>query len=125
MKNIILTLSLLLTSIFSYSQDVTSSWYGIAAMQGQELRLAFNINETKDEYSVTMDSPDQGAKGIPVSSISFKDSVLKITLPSIRFEYEGKPNKDNHFVGNIKQGLQSVPITLTWEKIEPPQTART
>lgn len=118
MKNIILTLSSLLISIFSYSQDITGSWYGIVTVQGRELRVVFNINETKDEYTATLDSPDQGAKGIPVSSISFKDSVLKIALTSMRFEYEGKLNKNNHFVGNIKQGLQSIPITLTREKIE-------
>ncbi len=118
MKKIIFTLSLLLISFLNYSQDVTGSWYGMATMQGQELRLVFNINKTNDIYSATMDSPDEGASGIPVSSISFKDSVLKIALQNIRFEYEGGLNKINHFIGNVKQGLQSVPMTLTREKIE-------
>lgn len=118
MKNTILTLSLLLTSLFSYSQDIIGSWYGIAKMQGQELILVFNINKTNDIYSATMDSPDQGARDIPVSSISFKDSVLKIGLSNIRFEYEGKFNEDRHFTGNVKQGLQTVPMIFTREKIE-------
>jgi len=118
MKNTLITLLLLLTSISSHAQDISGSWYGIIKIQGMELRLVLNIHKTADGYTTTMDSPDQGAKGIPVNTTSFKDSVLKISITNMKFEYEGKLNKDNHIIGNVTQGLQSIPIILTREKIE-------
>jgi len=118
MKNSILALLLLLTSISSYAQDISGSWYGIAKIGGTELVMVMNINKTVDGYSATMDSPDQGAKGIPVSNTSFKDSVLKISITNIKLEYEGKLNKLTHFIGNVKQGSMTFPLVLTREKIE-------
>ena len=118
MKNIILVLLVFFTSISSYAQDISGSWYGVAKIQGIELRLVLNINKTADGYSATMDSPDQGAKGIPVNNISFKDSVLKISINNINLDYEGKLNTLTHFIGNVKQGSMTFPLILTKEKIE-------
>ncbi|MEZ4892758.1 MAG: hypothetical protein R2778_07045 [Saprospiraceae bacterium] len=34
--------------------------------------VIFNVTKTDDGYTSTMDSPDQGAKGIPVTNTTLK-----------------------------------------------------
>ena len=36
--------------------------------------------KTENGYSSTMDSPDQGANGIPITSISYSNSILAIEI---------------------------------------------
>jgi len=101
-----------------FGQDITGQWNGVLKVQGMQLRLVFHISKTDNGYSSTMDSPDQGAKGIPVSTTSFENSTLKIAVANIGVQYEGLLGKDNIVVGNFKQGGQSLPLNLTREKIE-------
>ncbi|HMT55139.1 MAG TPA: alpha/beta hydrolase, partial [Saprospiraceae bacterium] len=93
-------------------------WHGVLKVQGTQLRLVFNVTKTETGISSTMDSPDQGAKGIPMTTTSFENSILKITLASAKIEYEGTLGQDNVIVGTFKQGGQSFPMNLSKEKIE-------
>lgn len=111
-------LILILTNISLFAQDITGQWFGALKVQGTQLRLVFNITKTNNSLSSTMDSPDQGAKGIPTTTTSFENSVLKITLTSAKIEYEGKLGSDNIIVGTFRQGGQSFPMNLSREKIE-------
>ncbi|MCK5442974.1 MAG: alpha/beta hydrolase, partial [Maribacter sp.] len=78
MKNTI-TLSILFLAIISASaQDITGQWHGV--LKEIQLRLVLNISKTDTGYSSTMDSPDQGTKGIPVTTTSFEDSTLQIAV---------------------------------------------
>lgn len=108
----------LLSSIPLSSQDITGQWHGVLKVQGTQLRLVFNVSKTGTGISSTMDSPDQGAKGIPTTTTSFENSILKITLASAKIEYEGTLGQDNVIVGTFKQGGQSFPMNLSKEKIE-------
>jgi hypothetical protein len=65
-----------------------------------------------------MDSPDQKAYGIPVSSTNFKNSVLKLKIASIGAQYEGTLNKENIFIGTFKQSGLSFPMNLSRKLIE-------
>ena len=87
-------------------------------MQGTQLGLVFNINKTDSGLISTMDSPDQGAKGIPVATTRFENSTLKIALPNFKIEYEGILGKDNSIIGNFKQSGQCFPLNLSKEKTE-------
>jgi uncharacterized protein len=118
MKNIIALLFTLLLLSNTYAQDIAGQWYGILEVQGTQLRLVFNITKTADGISATMDSPDQGAKDIPVTAASFENPVLKIAIPKMRLEYEGKLDKDNAITGTFKQGGLSLPLNLSKNKIE-------
>ncbi|HZV70297.1 MAG TPA: alpha/beta hydrolase [Saprospiraceae bacterium] len=60
-----------------------------------------------------MDSPDQGAKGIPVTTTSFNNSTLKIAVTNAGIEYEGTLAEDNKIVGIFKQAGQSFPMDLS------------
>ena len=108
----------LLSSIPLFAQEIIGQWHGVLKVQGTQLRLVFNVTKTETGISSTMDSPDQGAKGIPTTTTSFENSILKITLASAKIDYEGTLGQDNVIVGTFKQGGQSFPMNLSKEKIE-------
>ena len=112
---------ILLTNIFCltiFGQDISGQWNGALKVQGTQLRVVFNITKTENGINSTMDSPDQGAKGIPTTSTNFENSILKITIANAKIEYEGILGKDNNIIGTFKQGGQSFPMNLSKEIIE-------
>ena len=124
MKNLTLVI---LTSLFSltiYGQDITGQWNGALKIQGTQMRLVFNVTQSDNGLSSTMDSPDQGAKGILTTTTSFENSILKITIANAKIEYEGTLGQDNIIVGTFKQGGQSFPMNLSKEKIEKEKLVR-
>jgi hypothetical protein len=114
----------ILTSLSIYAQNISGKWNGILKVQGTQLKLVFNITKTDKGYSSTMDSPDQGAKGIPVTSTSYENSILKLEISSAGIQYEGTLDKENVFVGTFKQAGQSYPLNLTKEKVEKEKVIR-
>ena len=124
MKKTILILISVLTTFSMYGQDITGKWNGILKVQGTQLRLAFNISQTGNAFSATMDSPDQGAFGIPVSSISYESQILKIEIATAGIQYEGSLEKGDTIVGTIKQGGGAFPLNLTKGKVEKEKVIR-
>lgn len=118
MKTFSILLISLIGSISLSAQDIIGQWNGALKVQGTQLRLVFNVTKTDSGFSSTMDSPDQGAKGIPTTTTSFENSILKITIASAKIEYEGTLGQDNVIVGTFNQGGQSFPMNLSKEKIE-------
>jgi len=118
MRTFSILLIALLTSISLSAQDITGQWNGALKVQGTQLRLVFNVIKTDSGLSSTMDSPDQGANGIPTTTTSFENSIFKVTISSAKIEYEGKLGQDNVIVGTFKQGGQSFLMNLSKEKIE-------
>ena len=110
-------LAIFLSGTFSQAQDVTGQWNGVLSVQGMNLRLVFHINKSGDGFSSTMDSPDQGATGIPVATTTFDGSKLSLVVPNIGLSYEGEFKGDS-VVGTFKQGAFSTPMTLKRTTIE-------
>ena len=124
MKKTALILFTILTTLSIYGQDISGQWHGVLKVQGIQLRLVFNITQTDKGYSSTMDSPDQGAKGILVTSTNFEDSILKLEISSAGIQYEGTLDNENIFVGIFKQSGQSFPLVLSKEEIEKEKVLR-
>jgi pimeloyl-ACP methyl ester carboxylesterase len=117
MKKAALILLTFFLSFTVFGQVITGQWSGILKVQGTQLRLVFNITKTDNGLSSTMDSPDQGAKGIPTTTTSFENSILKITIANAKIEFEGTLSQDNLIVGTFKQAGQSFSMNLSKEKI--------
>ena len=124
MRKTVLILFATLISLSIYAQDISGKWNGILKVQGIQLRLVFNITQTEEGYSSTMDSPDQGAKGIPVTSINYENQILKLEISNAGIQYEGTLDKENVFIGTFKQAGQSFPLNLTKEKLEKEKVIR-
>lgn len=124
MQKIAFILWACLFALTTFAQDITGDWHGSLKVQGTQLRLVFHITKTENGYTSTMDSPDQGAKGIPTSTTHFENATLKITISNAKIEYEGILSKDNIIAGTFKQGGMSFPMDLSKEKIELERTMR-
>jgi uncharacterized protein len=124
MKKLSLLLFFLFISLATFGQEITGQWNGVLKVQGMQLRLVFHIQNDATGLRATMDSPDQAAKGIEVSSTSFENKTLKLGITNANIEYEGVLGADGIIVGNFKQRGQSFPLNLSKEKIEKTQIAR-
>ncbi|WP_281322457.1 alpha/beta hydrolase family protein [Flavobacterium aestivum] len=118
MKKAVFFLIAILTSFIMVGQEITGQWNGVLKVPGSQLRVVFNITKAENGYSSTLDSPDQGAKGIPFTKTSFENSILKLEIPNAQIVYEGMLNKDNNIVGNFVQRGQSFSLNLSKGKIE-------
>jgi len=118
MKKLLKTILIIFISLSTYGQDITGQWNGILNVQGMQLRIVFNVIEVENGYSSTMDSPDQGAKEIPVTSTTFENSILKLVVLNAGIEYEGVLGKDKIIVGNFNQSGQSFPMNLSKGTVE-------
>ena len=99
-------------------QDISGKWEGILKVSGQKLRLVFNIAQNEKGYSATMDSPDQGANGIPVSSVKFDNNKLALEVAAAGVLYEGVLNDEDIIEGTFNQGGLSMPMNLSKEQAE-------
>ncbi|MTK54085.1 alpha/beta fold hydrolase [Paludibacter sp.] len=118
MKTRLIFLVTLLFSVSTFAQQITGDWYGALKVQAaMQLRIVFHISQNGDKYSATLDSPDQGAKGIPVSSTSFANSKLDISMPNLMAEYNGELKGDS-ITGTFKQRGMSFPLNLTRHAVE-------
>lgn len=125
MKIFLLTFLLgLAVSKCAMAQEITGQWNGILKVQGTQLRIVFNMSKTENGYTATMDSPDQNAKGIPVSSVSFDNPKLKIAAANLGLEYEGLLKPEMIIEGTFKQGGMSIPLNLTREVVEKKEIVR-
>ena len=72
------------------SHDPAGIWLGELKVGAMVLRLQFNITRKNDTaFSATMDSPDQGAKGIPVGSVRLTGDSLILGMPALLGKYSG------------------------------------
>ncbi|MCW3789154.1 alpha/beta hydrolase family protein [Plebeiibacterium sediminum] len=117
MKYYILLIFILLASFKAYSQNISGQWNGKLKIQGIQLRVVFHIHANDTAYIATMDSPDQGAKGIPVDKVTFINQVLKLVIKQPGIRYEGSYNSDNNTIeGTFMQSGLSFPLNLTKQK---------
>lgn len=124
MKKTLGILIIIFSVVSAFGQGIIGDWNGALKVQGIQLRLMFHISKTDSGFSATMDSPDQGAKGIPVTSVSFNNQVLKLAITAAMIEYEGILNKEQVIVGTFKQGGQVFPLNLSRDKIEAQKMVR-
>lgn len=122
MKTLLFLVFAFLTSYPMNAQDIIGQWNGALKIQGTQLRIIFHISKTDSGYIATMDSPDQNARGIPVTSTSFENSKLKLEIRNLGFEYDGE-FEGSIITGTLKQNGQEFPLNLSREKIEK-QTAK-
>ncbi|TXD84104.1 S9 family peptidase [Subsaximicrobium wynnwilliamsii] len=114
MKNKILGLvTLFLISAFNISeaQDIQGSFKGILDVQGNELPITLNISKSNDDLSTTIDSPAQGAIGIPTDATTWEDNVLTVTASQLGLKYVATLN-DQTLTGTFYQGGAELPLIL-------------
>lgn len=104
---------------FAQQQDtseisIEGIWEGKLKVPGAELRIVFKISKNQDgALTATLDSPDQGAKDIPIEEVIFEDNTLSLEVKSAGGIFEGKVNQDFSVIeGEWKQSGQALPLTI-------------
>ncbi|HED37994.1 MAG TPA: alpha/beta fold hydrolase [Ignavibacteria bacterium] len=101
------------TKTFSQNNALKGRWLGTLNISGIELHLVFNVTEKAGKYNVTMDSPDQGVKGIQVNKVTYANNKVRFDVASVNGFFEGEINKGrNKITGKWKQGANKLPIVL-------------
>lgn len=91
------------------------SWAGALQVGGAELRVVFHIEQAESgSLTATMDSPDQGATGIPVSRVAVAGDSLTLVVGTISGRFEGALTpEDSTIEGTWVQSGRSFPLTLS------------
>lgn len=93
---------------------ITGIWQGdLHVSPVVSLTIVFHLEvDDQGAISATMDSPDQGATGIPVQSARFEDGRLVLELPALMASFEGSLSPDGTLVGEWRQSGQAFPLEL-------------
>jgi len=95
-------------------KSITGSWLGKISVGAIELRVVFNLSIVENDSLVaTLDSPDQGAKGIKLGPVTFTGETIKISAGALLAEYNGKIINDTLIEGTWKQAGNLVVLNLT------------
>jgi len=110
---------MILVSMSAVLWAQSGTWSGKLDVQGTKLTLVFHL----DGDHPSMDSPDQGAKGIPIQVENDGAGKVIVRIPMIGAGYEGVW-LGKMIVGTFRQSGLSLPLTLTpgQDKLNRPQT---
>lgn len=104
---------LLAASLWAQKPSIEGSWEGALQLPSAKLRLRIHLKPAESGgWTATLDSPDQGAFGLPVSSVTFVENVLKWQMNQLRASFEGRLNEAGaEIAGTFTQGA-AMPLTL-------------
>ena len=112
MKKLAILIPLLaLTAL--HAQNIIGDWQGTLKVNSAELRVVLHV--TKDDsghLKATLDSVDQDADDIPVTSIVLNGSALNFSVLDVHGSYQGKFNADGTAIEGTWTQLQALPLTF-------------
>ena len=117
MKKAILLLTIILTSLASQAQvqpttALIGSWSGKLKVGPVSLTLVLHLEQADGYVTVTLDSPDQGAKGIGAFKEFLSDDSIAIKIETLGVTYRARL-KDDKLDGTFSQNGISLPLVLT------------
>lgn len=101
------------------AQTIEGDWSGKLNSSGQEISLIFHFSGNDNALAATMDSPSQGATGIPVEKVSYTEGKLNLSLMEGQITYKAEV-KGEIMEGTFKQSGVEIPLNLTKGEIKKP-----
>lgn len=97
------------------AEALVGSWEGSLDTGAGQLPVVFNIARGPDgALTATMDSPSQGAFGIPVTSVSLEGSAVALEVAQVAGGFTGTLSEDGTAMeGTWSQGPASLPLNVT------------
>src|SRR5438067_11584575 len=71
-------------------KTIEGIWQGAIEVGKNKIRLVVHITKKDGKQKATMDSPDQGATGVAIDTVEFKDGKLRFEMKTSKVVYEGK-----------------------------------
>ncbi len=116
---VVFVLASLLASIaFAGSQEQIQvkpegDWKGTIDAGGAKLDLVLHVSKKDGALSATLDSPDQGATGLSIDSITVNGTSLRFEMKSLGANYEGVFSADGSQIeGQFSQQGARLPLTF-------------
>jgi len=95
------------------AQELTGSWQGALEVMGAKLRLVFHFEKSDSGWTALLDSPDQGAKGIPCGQVRTPADSLIVEVPVVHGSYLALYSPDSlRYDGVWRQGGLELPLQL-------------
>lgn len=121
-KRFIIIFVLVLATATGWAQEKTEgkvnpttallgSWSGKLKVGAMSLTLVLNLEQADGYVKVSLDSPDQGAKGIPAYKEYLSDDSLAVKVEQIGMTYRARL-KDGKLDGTFSQNGFSTPLVL-------------
>ncbi len=90
-----------------------ASWTGALDVGAIRLSLVFHIKLDGKKWVATLDSPDQGAKGIPLDNVILDGTKISISSKKMKAVFTGELNSSSdQLVGTWSQGGREFPLVL-------------
>jgi RNA polymerase sigma factor (sigma-70 family) len=105
--------------------DLQGAWEGTLKAGSAELRLILKIAEpTPGTFQAQMDSVDQGAKNLPVTSLTYNKPAVRFEMTAINGAFAGSLNdRDDQMTGTWTQMGKKFPLTFQRAKANAQTTA--
>lgn len=129
MKTKLFIFFLLWAFVGATAPNIIGDWKGTLEVHGAKLPLIFHFMEKEKQLVATMDSPMQGANGIPLDQVVLKNDSVKIKATALGMEFRGVFHDDN-IEGIFYQAGMEFPLLLVRQKLSEkkasvrPQTPR-
>jgi pimeloyl-ACP methyl ester carboxylesterase len=125
MKKIVIIALLTLVALTGKAQvqpttALQGSWSGKLNVGAMSLTIVLHLDQADGYVLVTMDSPDQGAKGIGAHKEYLSDDSLAIKVEQIGMTYRAKL-KGEKLEGTFSQSGMSLPLVLTRGDVAEPK----
>jgi len=97
------------------AQQIEGSWWGVLRAGATQLRIVFHFKRNPDgTWTGTVDSPDQGARGIPLSEVRLEGSRVFVKVESVQGEFEGTLAENGREIrGEWRQGGNTLALSLS------------
>lgn len=130
MKKSIITTLLALVALTGQAQvssttALLGSWSGKLKVGAMSLTIVLHLEQADGYIKASLDSPDQGAKGIPGFKEYLSDDSVAVKVESLGATYRAHL-KDGNLDGTFSQGGLSLPLVMTkgMPEVKRPQTPK-
>ena len=118
MKQFFFTIALVCIGVTTSAQNISGTWNGELVAGPQKIPLVLNLT---DDGKCTLDSPQQGAKGIPANVDFLSADSLKVSVSSLNASYAARL-ENGELKGTFTQNGFKLPLSL--KPGEPAKTNR-
>ena len=95
------------------------SWSGKLNVGAMSLTIVINFEQADGYVKCSIDSPDQGAKGIPIKKEYLSEDSVSLNVETIHATYRARVEGEK-MVGTFTQNGMSMPLTLSkGERVRP------
>lgn len=109
----LLPLLILLPHHHATAQTPAGTWDGTLSFAGSRLPLTFRIMQAEGGgYRATLESPDQGLRGLAADSVVFHNPDLVIDFGTLRARYQGTLMPGGMLMGFFHQNGLDLPLLL-------------